>query len=65
MTDDMRLRDLERAQAVLEARQTSMDSEIGELRDAIKSLRAAILTFAFTVAGSAIAVLLALIQTSG
>lgn len=48
--------------AVVESRLANTEADVAGLEDAIKSLRNAVLTFAFTVAGSAIAVLLALTQ---
>lgn len=59
-----RLGGLEREQARHDERLKAVEQDIAELGDAIKSLRNAVLTFSFTVAGSAIAVLLALAQVA-
>lgn len=56
----VRLTEVEKRAAVQDQRLATIEDDIRELHEAIKSLRNAVLTFAFTVAGSAIAVLLAL-----
>lgn len=60
----VRLAALERQQDRHDERLKSLERDLTELNDSMKSLRNAVLTFAFTVAGSAIAVLLALTQVA-
>lgn len=52
-----RVSTLETAVAVHDTRLSAMEEDLRELTAAIKSLRTSVLTFALTVAGSAVAVL--------
>lgn len=69
-----RVRELERRMLVVEddvkpvpvmqSEIDSLQSSVRDLSEGVKSLRNAIVTFAFTVAGSAVAVLIGLVVTS-
>lgn len=57
-----RVSTLETAVAVHDTRLSAMEEDLRELTAAIKSLRSSVLAFAFTVAASAVAVLIGIGQ---
>ena len=63
--DIKRLEDKVEQLPVLNERLNGIEKTMGELTDNVKSLRNTLITFALTVAGSAIAVLLGLTQIGG
>lgn len=68
MTDEDTRRNgntLNERMAVAEQRLVSLEEDVRGVEEALKSLRSTILAFAFTVAGSAVAILLGLTQVIG